>query len=102
VVVAMKHQDQLSFVTDDQAEHMGADMAIQFMLMMLFQLVSEMAGDPRGLRADVHKELADLVAAYKLPAMPAGAEQKTRAAARKILDGIMLRSFEQNSTRKAS
>jgi hypothetical protein len=31
--VAMKHQDKLSFITDDQAEHMGADMGIQFMLM---------------------------------------------------------------------
>ena len=98
----MKHQNQTSFITDDQAEHMGADMAIQFMLMMLFQLVSEMADDPRGFRADVHKELADLVATYKLPPMPADAEQKIRAAARKILDGIMLRSFEQNAVRKAS
>lgn len=97
----MKHQDKLSFITDDQAEHMGADMAIQFM-MMLFQLVSEMADDPRGFRADVHKELADLVATYTLPPMPADAEQKIRAAARKILDGIMLRSFEPNGARKAS
>jgi hypothetical protein len=29
---------------------MGADMAIQFMLMVLFQMVSEMADDPRGVR----------------------------------------------------
>jgi hypothetical protein len=98
----MKHQDKLSFITDDQAEHMGADMAIQFMLMMLFQLVSEMADDPRGLRSDVHRELADLVATYKLPPMRADAEQKIRAAARIILDGIMLRSFEPNGARKAS
>jgi hypothetical protein len=98
----MKHRDKVSFIMDGQAEQMGADMAIQFMLMMLFQLVSEMADDPRGFRADVHKELADLVATYKLPPMPADAEQKIRAAARKILDGIMLRSFEQNAVRKAS
>jgi hypothetical protein len=86
--VAMKHQDKLSFITDDQAEHMGADMAIQFMLMMLFQLVSEMADDPRG-------------STYKLPSMPVDAEQRIRAAARKILDGIMLRSFEQSAVKKA-
>ena len=98
----MKHQDKVSFIMDGQAEQMGADMAIQFMLMMLFQLISEMADDPRGFRADVHKELTDLVATYKLPPMPADAEQKIRAAARKILDGIMLRSFEQNAVRKAS
>jgi hypothetical protein len=39
---------------------MGADMAIRFMLMMLFQMVL-MADDPRGLRSDVHKELCELV-----------------------------------------
>ena len=97
----MKHQDRLSVIMDDQAEQMGADMAIQFMLMMLFQLFSEMANDPRGLRADVHRELIDLVATYKLPSMLADAERKVRAAARKILDGIMLRSFEQGVVRKA-
>jgi len=36
----MKHQNRRSFVTDDKAVQMGADMAIQFMLMMLFQVVS--------------------------------------------------------------
>ena len=66
----MKHQDKLSFVTDDQAEQMGADMAIQFMLATLFQIVSEMADEPRGFRTDVHRELTDLMAAYKLPPMP--------------------------------
>ena len=58
----MKHQNQTSFITDDQAEQMGADMAIQFMLMMLFQVVSEIADDPRGLRLDVHEELSELIA----------------------------------------
>ena len=98
----MKHQNQLSFITDDQAEHMGADMAIQFMLMMLFQLVSEMADDPRGFRLDVHKELTDLVATYKLPPMPEATARKIRASAGKILDGIMMRSFEQNAASKVS
>jgi hypothetical protein len=90
----MKHQDKSAFVTDDQAVHMGGDMAIQFMLMTLFQIVSEMADDPHGFRSDVHRELIDLVATCQLPPMPQAVEQKIRAAARKILDGIMLRSFE--------
>ena len=63
-------QDRLSFITGDQAEQMGADMAIQLMLMTLFQLLPEMADDPRGFRTDVHRELTDLVASYKLPPMP--------------------------------
>jgi len=98
----MKHQDKHSFITDDQAEQMGADMAIQFMLATLFQLVSEMADDPCGFRTEVHRELTDLMAAYKLPSMPEDTERKVRAAAGKILDGIMMRSFEQNAVRKAS
>jgi hypothetical protein len=98
----MKHQDRLSFITDDQAEQMGADMAIQFMLATLFQLLAEMADDPRGFRTDVHRELTDLLATYKLPPMPENAERKVRAAAGKILDGIMMRSFEQNRIGKAS
>jgi len=98
----MKHQNQLSFITDDQAEHMGADMAIQFMLMMLFQLVSEIADDPQGFRSDVHRELTDLVATYKLPPMPEATARQIRASAGKILDGIMMRSFEQNATIRMS
>jgi len=88
----MKHQNRHSFVTDDQAVQMGADMAIQFMLMMLFQVVSEMADDPRGLRLDVQ------IATYRLPPMPENAARKVKASATKILDGIMLRSFEQTSS----
>src|SRR4029453_18912892 len=98
----MNHQDRLSFITGDQAEQMGADMAIQFMLTTLFQLLSEMADDPHGFRTDVHRELTDLVASYELPRMPEDTERKVRAAAGKILDGIMLRSFEQNGVRKSS
>ncbi|MDH6259674.1 hypothetical protein [Bradyrhizobium sp. BR13661] len=98
----MRHQDKLSFITDDQAEQMGADMAIQFMLATLFQIVSDMADDPRGFRTDVRRELTDLIATYELPPMPEDAERKVRAAAGKILDGIMMRSFEQKGVRKAS
>ena len=97
-----KHQDKCSFITDDQAEHIGADMAIQFMLMTLFQIFSGMADDPQGFRSDVHRELADLVATYKLPAMPEDTERKIRASAGKILGGIMMRSCEQGMASKVS
>src|SRR5258708_15062426 len=98
----MKHQNQLSFVTDDQAEQMGADMAIQFMLMTLFQIVSGMADDLRGFRSDIHKELTDLVATYKLPPMPEATARKIRASAGKILDGVMMRSVERKAASKLS
>ena len=77
-------------------------MAIQFMLMTLFQLVSEMADDPRGFRLDLYKELTDLVATYKLPPMPEVTARKIRASAGKILNRIMMRSFEQNAASRVS
>jgi hypothetical protein len=46
--------------------------------------------------------LTDLVASYQLPPMPEDTERKVRAAAGRILDGIMMRSFEQNGARKSS
>jgi len=98
----MKHQDRLSFITDDQAEQMGADMAIQFMLATLFQIVSETADDPRGFRSDIHKELSGLVKTHKLPPLPQDVERKVRAAASKFLDGMMMRSFEQDAGSKVS
>jgi len=61
-----------------------------------------MADDSRGFRSDVHKELTDLVATYKLPPMPEATARNIRASAGKILDGIMMRSFEQNAASKVS
>jgi hypothetical protein len=79
-----------------RAEHhvdqMGADIAIQFMLMTVFRIVSEMAEDPVGFRSDVHNALVDLASTYRLPPLPDGAEPKIRAAAKRIIDGVMLSS----------
>src|SRR6266478_1970911 len=91
-----------NFWESEEAEHMGADMAIQFMLMTLFQIVSQMTEDPRGFRSDIHKELTGLVATYALPPMAEATERKIRAAAGRILDGIVMRSFEQSEVRKVS
>ena len=41
-----------------------------------------MADDPVGFRSDVHTELVDLAAIYKLPPLPEGTEPKIRAAVR--------------------
>jgi hypothetical protein len=46
--------------------------------------------DPAGFRAEVHKALIDLTATYKLPPLPGDADPKIRAAAKKIIDGVML------------
>lgn len=98
----MKHQDRHSFIADDRATQMGTDMATQFMLMTLFQIVSGMADDLQCFCSNVHKELADLVATYKLRAMTEDTERKIRGSAAKILDGILLRSFDQIAPRKVS
>jgi|HubBroStandDraft_6_1064221.scaffolds.fasta_scaffold349875_2 hypothetical protein len=60
------------------------------MLMTLFQIVSQMAEDPRGFRADVHSQLVDLAATYKLPPMPKDEEAKVRASAKTVIDGLTL------------
>jgi hypothetical protein len=78
--------------TNHHVDQMGADIAIQFMLMTLFRVVSEMADDPAGFRSDVHKALVDLAATYTLPSLPEGAEPKIRAAAKRVIDGVMLSS----------
>jgi hypothetical protein len=90
----MKHEREDAFATTEHVERMGAEMAIQFMLMTLFQLLSQMVDDPRGFRADVHRELVDLVETYKLPAMPNDEEAKVRAAARTVIDGLTLKCAE--------
>jgi hypothetical protein len=87
----MKHQSRHSFVTEDKAVQMGADIHADDAVSM----VSEMADEPRGLRTDVHTELCELVATYKLPPMPEDASRTVKASATKILGGIMLRSFER-------
>jgi hypothetical protein len=69
---------------------MSPVLAIQFMLMTLFRVVSEMSEDPAGFRSDVHKALVDITATYKLPPLPEGAQPKIRAAAKRIIDGVML------------
>jgi hypothetical protein len=81
--------------TDQHVDQMGADIAIQFMLMTLFRVMSEMSEDPSGFRSDVHKALIDLAATYKLPPLPEGAEAKIRTAAKKVIDGVMLNAGEE-------
>ena len=90
----MKHERENAFGTTEFVERMGAELAIQFMLMTLFQMLSQMTDDPRGFRADVHRELVDLVATYKLPPMPNDEEAKVRAAARTVIDGLTLKCAE--------
>jgi hypothetical protein len=45
-----------------------------------------------GFRSDVHTALVDLAATYTLPPLPEGAEPKIRAAAKRVIDGVMLSS----------
>lgn len=90
----MKHQDRGAFITDNDVDRMGAEMAMQFMLMTLFQVITDMADDPQSFRETVHEQLVDLVATYKLPPMPDEVAKRVRATATKMLDGLVLRSFQ--------
>jgi hypothetical protein len=91
----MKHERESSFGTNAYVERMGAEMAIQFMLMTLFQILSQMVEDPHGFRVDVHSQLVDLAATYKLPPMPKDEEAKVRTAAKIVIDGLTLKWVEQ-------
>jgi hypothetical protein len=77
-----------------------ADMAIQFMMLTLFRVVSEMSEDPAEFRSDVHKALLDLTATYKLPPLPEGADPKIRAAAKMIIDGVMLSAGDDGTSHR--
>ena len=98
----MKHERENAVGTTEHVERMGAEMAIQFMLMTQFQILSQMADDPRGFCADVHGQLVELVATYKLPPMPKDEEAKVRAAARTVIDGLTLKCAEPTQHGSAS
>jgi hypothetical protein len=79
----------MSMKTDPRVSQMGADMAIQFMLMTLFRMVAEMSENPSELLGDVRVALHDLAATYTLPPMPAAEEQAIREAAKAVITGVM-------------
>jgi hypothetical protein len=75
--------------TDQRVAQMGADMALQLMLMTLFRIVADMGDDPENFLFDVRAALLDLVSTYPLPAMPPDAEEEVRHAAQTVITGVM-------------
>jgi hypothetical protein len=90
----MKHERENAFGTTKHVERMGAEMAIQFHVDDAVSNLVANGGRSTRLSCDVHRELVDLVATYKLPPMPNGEEAKGRAAARTVIDGLTLKCAE--------
>jgi hypothetical protein len=70
-------------------QQLGVDMANNFMLMMLFSLIADMADDPDGFRTDVKKALLDLTDDYNLAAVAPETAKEARAAAKQIIAGVL-------------
>jgi hypothetical protein len=79
----------MNMKTDPRVSQIGADMAIQFMLITLFRMVAEMSENPSELLGDVRVALYDLAATYTLRPMPAAEEQAIREAAKAVITGVM-------------
>jgi hypothetical protein len=68
---------------------LGVDMANNFMLMTLFSLIADTAGDPDGFRTDVKKALFDLADHHSLPGVAPGVAEEARNAAKLVMGGIL-------------
>jgi hypothetical protein len=76
--------------TERHVSQMGADMALQLMLMTLFRIVADLGDDPEGFLSGVRTALSDLAASYPLPELPAGAEKQVRDAAQMVITAVMV------------
>ena len=61
----------------DHVNKMGADLAVQLMLVMVFGLLSRMAPDADVFREDVRQKLSDVADSCSLPPMPPDTEEKS-------------------------
>ena len=75
--------------TDQHVSQMGADLAIQLMLMTVFRIIAESSENAGDFLSDVRAALLDLASTYPLPAMPPEAQEEVRNAAQTVITGVM-------------
>jgi hypothetical protein len=78
-------------MSKEQGQQLGIDMANNFMLTTLFSIVTDLAENPEGFRADVKKALFDLTDNYDLRSVPAETAKVAREAAKLVINGILTR-----------
>jgi hypothetical protein len=70
-------------------QQLGVDIANNFMLMTLFNILADMAQNPNGFRADVKKTLFDLTDEYDLAGIAPDVAKEAREAAKLVIGGIL-------------
>jgi hypothetical protein len=79
--------------TEQHVSQMGADMALQLMLMTLFRLVADMGDDPDGFLSGVRTALLDCAASYPLPELTAANEVRSICRAVASVQSLGFRAF---------
>ena len=75
--------------TEQHVSQMGADLALQLMLMTLFRLVANSGDDRDEFLSDVRTSLLELATYYPLPKLPTGTEKEVRGTAQMVIKRVM-------------
>jgi hypothetical protein len=80
----------------DHVNNMGADLAVQLMLVMIFGLLSRMTPDADVFREDLRQKLSDVADTCSLPPLPPDTEREVRAGAKQVIAGVLQRARTLN------
>jgi hypothetical protein len=71
------------------ANQVGADIAIQLMLMTLFACVASLTDNADAFKQDIRDKLNDVVATVPLPTLPPELEDEVREAAQRVVTTVL-------------
>jgi hypothetical protein len=80
----------------DHVNKVGADLAVQLMLVMVFGLLARMAPDADAFREDVREKLSDVADTCTLPPMAPDTEREVRIGAKQVIAGVLQRARTVN------
>jgi hypothetical protein len=84
----MENEEGLPQLREQTVNQVGADVAVQLMLMTLFACVSKTAGDPTSFQRQLQDELLTFVEAATLPSGLGPMEEDVRATARTVISNV--------------
>ena len=74
---------------EPNANQVGADIAIQLMLMTLFACVASLTDNADAFKRDIREKLNEVVAAVPLPTLLAELEDEVRDAAQRVVTTVL-------------
>ena len=80
----------------DHVNKMGADLAVQLMLVMVFGLLARISPDGDAFREDVRQKLSDVADTCSLPPMAPDVERVVRNSAKQVIAGVLQRARTVN------